>query len=51
MTLIETVNHEFYELLGHLNDNKHGKIIVRYTINIYQLIISLRYVQLFPRNL
>ncbi|XP_071654087.1 uncharacterized protein [Temnothorax longispinosus] len=23
VTLIETVNHEFYELLGHLNDNKH----------------------------
>nr|XP_012219744.1 PREDICTED: uncharacterized protein LOC105670672 isoform X1 [Linepithema humile] len=23
-TLIETVNHEFYELRGHLNDNKHN---------------------------
>jgi len=25
-TLIETVNHEFYELFGHLNDNKHSKV-------------------------
>lgn len=25
-TLIETVNHEFYKLLGHLNDNKHSKV-------------------------
>jgi len=25
-TLIETVNHEFYELFGHLNDKKHSKV-------------------------
>lgn len=25
-TLIETVNHDFYELIGCLNDNKHGRV-------------------------
>jgi len=37
-TLIESVNHEFFELLGHLNDNKHSK--VSEIINIVSLYID-----------